>query len=365
MIEDFENFIQTDESFLVVLDSRNATTDYSQKDGDNSNLSFKLQTPIIQPVNAINMKAAILNFTCPNSQYIINETNNSFGLSFNIAGTPLVSFPSYEIPKTPFQAFYITIQNGNYTAYTFMTALINSINILSNRYESATCPSPTLGIFSMSFDTVTSKFTISNDRYYFYISQNVIFQQFFNDYFPSNVFYTIGDVIGFDNTSTYVSSPVLNSSGNVIIDSTTGLPKTPYSITFPYPVNFGGLQNINIHFENFKTYNVPYESKNLILKKNNLQEFSNYSKANIACSIPVKCSPMEVINYEKIGTYAFTVKDEQIDTITIALRDDLGNLLRLNGQNWNMTIEFILTKHTERRTRNFYSILNNPYPVFE
>jgi hypothetical protein len=364
MIEDFENFIQVDDSFIVVLDSRNCTINNSTNLADNSNLTFNLQTPIIQPVNTLNLKASVLSFTCPNSQYVINNTNNTIGISFNIAGTPLVNFPSYQAPvANGFEAFYVTVANGNYNPYTFSTALVNSFNILSDRYPYNNGPS--LGIFSLDYNEITGRFSLANDRYYFYVSQNRIFNQFFNDVFPSSVFYTIGDVMGFDNTQVYTSTPVLDSSGNVIIDGTTGLPKTPYTLNFPYPVNFGGIQNINIHIENLKTYNIPYQSKNFVLQKNNLQEFSNFSKSNIACSIPVNCPPMSVIFYQKIGQFDFTVKDETIDKLQIVLRDDLGNYLQLNNQNFNLTIEFVLLKHIEKKTRNFYSILSNPYPRFE
>jgi len=371
MIEDFENFIQVDDSFIIVLDSRNCTVNNCTNQADNSNLTFNLQTPIIQPVNTLNLKASVLNFTCPNSQYVINSNNNTLGISFNILGSYLDPsrydpplFTSYQKPvANGYDAFYVTIANGNYNPYTFTTALVNAFNILSNRYPYNN--GPALGVFSLDYNEITNRFTLVNDRYFFYISQNRIFNNFFNDYFPSNVFYTIGDVMGFDNTQVYASTPILDASGNIVIDPLTNLPQPPYSVAFPYPVNFGGIQNINIHIENLKTYNVPYQSKNLILQKTNLQEFSNFSKSNIACSIPVNCPPMNVIFYQKIGQFDFTVKDETIDKLQIALRDDLGNLLQLNNQNFNLTIEFVLLKHVEKKTRNFYSILSNPYPRFE
>lgn len=347
MIEDFENFVQIDESFIVVLDSRNATTVHSQN-GDNSDLTFKLQSPIQQPFNAINQKASVLNFTCPYSQYVINDTNNVLGISFDTTGTPYYN-ANY---TAPYKSFYVKLKHGNYNAYTFITELVNQFNILSNRYGSQN----PLGLFTISFDVQRHKYTLSNNTFYFFISQNLIFTNFFDTVFPSSSFYTIGDVMGFDNTQTYYSKPATESES---------LFSAPFSITMPYPVNFSGLQSFNIHIENIKTYNLPYQAKNLILSKNNLQEFQNYSKGNIACSIPVNCDPMEIIFYEKIGQFAFSIKDEQIDTLRINLRDDLGNLLQLNGQNWNMTIEFILTKHVEKKTRNFYSILQNPYPRFE
>jgi hypothetical protein len=349
MIEDFENFIQTDESFLVVLDSRNATVD-NTTNGDNSNLTFNLQTPIKQPINTINFKASVLNFTCPNSQYVINDTNNYLGISFDTSGTPY-SNATY---GAQYLSFYVKIPNGNYNAYTFSKQLIIELANLSRLFGPEGSGLFGLGVFGVSYNETTSKFTIINDTYYFFISQNIIFNQFYNVNFNEKIFYTIGDVMGFNNTKTYKSAPFFEG---------TLLP--PFGIELPYPVNFGGLQNINVHIENLKTYNLPYQAKNLVLTTNNKQEYQNFSKGNIACSVPVNCKPMEVIFYQKTSDFAFTIKDEQIDVITIALRDDLGNLLKLNGQNWNMTLEFILTKHTERKTRNFYSILSNPYPRFE
>lgn len=343
MIEDFENFVQVDESFLVVLDSRNAT-DNNSTYGYNSDLTFNLQTPIIQPINAINLKANVLNFTCPNSQFVVNETNNILGISFDTTGTPFYD-PNF---TSPYDSYYLQLNVGNYNAYTFMTEFVNKFNILSNAYGN-------LGICSLSYNTITNTYTLVNDTFYFFISQNLIFTNFFESGFTKDSFYTIGDVMGFDNTKVY----------NSIATEVNGSLVAPFTLNFPFPVNFSGLQNLNIHLENIKTYNVPYQAKNFILSKNKKQEYQNYSKGNLACSIPVNCKPMEIIFYEKMGQFSFTVKDEQLDTLRIALRDDLGNLLQLNGQNWNLTLEFILTKHIEKKTRNFYSILSNPYPRFQ
>lgn len=346
MIEDFENFIQVDESFLVVLDSRNATEENSTY-GYNSDLTFKLQTPIIQPVNAINLKANILNFTCPNSQFVVNETNNILGISFDTTGTPYTN-TGY---TSQYINYYVQLNVGNYNAYTFQNEFLNELNLLGIAYGS-------LGNFVFEYDTLTNRYALVNSDFYFYIFQNIIFTNSnFNQVFPTDALYRIGDVIGFDNTKKYSSS--------LTYDSITSTYVLPYRIQFPFPANFSGLQNLNIHIDNIKTYNVPYQAKNLILSKNNFQEYQNYSKGNLACSVPVNCKPMEIIFYEKMGQFAFTVKDEQLDTIRISLRDDLGNLLQLNGQNWNLTLEFILTKHIEKKTRNFYSILSNPYPRFE
>lgn len=347
MIEDFENFVQVDESFLIVLDSRNATEDNSTY-GYNSDLTFKLQTPIIQPVNAINLKADVLNFTCPNSQYVINESNNVLGISFDTTGTPYTNTGYNALALS----FFVPIPPSNYNAYTFIDVMVDVFTDLTDIFGF-------FGNFSIQYSPLTNRFTLINDTYYFFIDQNILFSSTF---YPAifkvdSGLLRIGDVMGFDNAKTYTSTPV-SQSGNSY--------SAPFFIAMPFPVNFSGIQNINIHVENFKTFNVSYQAKNLILTKNkNTQEYDNNSRTNIACSIPVNCKPMEVIFYDKIGQFAFSVKDEQIDTIRITLRDDLGNLLQLNGQNWNLTLEFILTKHIEKKTRNFYSILANPYPRFE
>lgn len=343
MIEDQDNLIEVDNSIIIVLDSRNATSNNSPN-AYNSDLTFNLQTPIIAPPNLINSTASILCFTCPNSQYVVNDLNNTLGISFNTTGTSYIN-NGYTAQYTD---FYVTIANGNYNATTFKTALENRLNYILSRYGID-------GNFSMTYLTNTYQLTLQHSLYYFYVSQNVVFSTFADNF--NSTFFTIGDIIGFDNTKIYKTNPVAFDMNNNAIP--------PYNLTFPYPTNFGGLNNINIHLDNIKTDNVPYQVQNKVLQINNKQEYGNFSKRNIATSVPVNCNPNEVIYYQKLGSFEFSIKDEIIDNIRITLRDDLGNLIQLNGQNWNMTIEFNFTKLIQRKTRNFFSILQNPFPVYQ
>ena len=64
------------ESFLVVLDSRNATT--YNNGSYNSDITFNFEEAIRRPENCLMMCCSVLQFSCPNSIYNINTTNNIF-----------------------------------------------------------------------------------------------------------------------------------------------------------------------------------------------------------------------------------------------------------------------------------------------
>ena len=95
--------ITVKENFLVVLDSRNGTrwnngTWYSS-------VFFDFIDPIRVPKTAIQCTCSVLSFSCPNSLYIINETNSL--LSVTLSGVLI----NYSIPY------------GNYNANTFINAM--------------------------------------------------------------------------------------------------------------------------------------------------------------------------------------------------------------------------------------------------
>jgi len=128
------------ESFLVVLDSRNAST---YNNGTyNSDVTFNFEAPIEKPKHCLIMTCSVLQFTCPNSIYNINETNNKLYLSENNNG--------------PFGIYF---QYGNYNVNTFMTAF----NTLVGAYSS---------YFSITFNSLNNKFTINNSNYDFTIMEN-------------------------------------------------------------------------------------------------------------------------------------------------------------------------------------------------
>ena len=75
------------ESFLVVLDSRNATT---YNNGTyNSDITFMFESPIEKPKHCILMTCSVLQFSCPNSIYNINITNNILVINETVSGNSI------------------------------------------------------------------------------------------------------------------------------------------------------------------------------------------------------------------------------------------------------------------------------------
>jgi hypothetical protein len=81
--------------------------------------------------------------------------------------------------------------------------------------------------------------------------------------------------------------------------------------------------------------------------------------SNIAASIPVNASQNGVIYYEKKNDFNIKIREPTIDYFDIALRDDLGNLLDLNNQHYNLVLQFNILKDIPRYVDSFHQILNN------
>ena len=124
------------ENFLVVLDSRNATT--LQNGSYNSSIYFDFNEPIRMPKNCLKMMCSVLHFQAPNSIYNINENNNILYITMNSIKTTYI------------------LQKGLYNCNNFMTYLLSIL------------PSS----FSISINTITNKFTFINTTYEFIISGN-------------------------------------------------------------------------------------------------------------------------------------------------------------------------------------------------
>ena len=67
-------YVLVNESFLVILESRNANSHLN--DSFNSSIYFEFQDPIQQDDYTILKSCSVLNFSVSNSIYNINETNN-------------------------------------------------------------------------------------------------------------------------------------------------------------------------------------------------------------------------------------------------------------------------------------------------
>lgn len=88
------------------------------------------------------------------------------------------------------------------------------------------------------------------------------------------------------------------------------------------------------------------------------------STTNIVQSIAVDSNQSQII-YKKTDNFEFTVKEEVTSVLGITLNDDLGQLIDLNNQHWNMTLCFNTFIDLERFAHNFSfkHILRNGYSV--
>ena len=259
------------ENFLMVLDSRNATTYHNGS--FNSSIEFDLIEPIKLGHRSIVMKCSVLNFTCPNSIYIINEYNNT--LVYTLSGFP---------PNA------ITFPYGNYNAQTFMAMFKSSM--------------PTG--FNITFNNITNIFTIS------YITD-----------FLFNSGSSIYEVMGFAKNVDYVSN-------NNTLD-------------LPFTCNFNGLQSFNIHFASLNTPNIDSLTK---------------SNSAIIQAIQIPIGSNQIL-FQKTSDFNFVVSQDMIDDIRIDLKDDLGNLINLNNNHFNLTLEFTIIKDINRfrDLNNFQNII--------
>jgi hypothetical protein len=294
-----DQYYTTKEQFLVVLDSRNYTQ--LQNDTYNSKIRFDFKQSLMLPRDALNITCSVLSFTAPNSLYNINEYNNFIHLQYLSKTTPVVSNDiSFKIPI------------GNYTSKTFMTKLTALMQI----YGGGVSPTFASG-FSISIDDLTNQFTMINSIYSF---------SFMADS-------TIDSVMGFLPNQTTNSLGVLGSSNQ--------------KLESPFTCNFNGYQNVNIHLDSFNTSNVDSFSK---------------SRSSIVASIPIDSNDSNIF-FLKQNDFAFSLKDNVIDYIIISIKDDVGNYVNWNNQNWNLSLCFSITKDIDRFAyeNSFYDILKRGY----
>jgi hypothetical protein len=134
-----DNVLTTSESFICVLDSRNATTYYNGS--YNSLLVFDIEDAI--KIDGIKMMCCVDSFTMANSIYNINELNNI--LSIN--------------------NFQYNIPYGNYNATTFINTLLNLLSLGPNQVG-----------WSITINSLTNQFTIINNIMSFTINPCNIYQ---------------------------------------------------------------------------------------------------------------------------------------------------------------------------------------------
>jgi hypothetical protein len=263
-----ENLIIAKESFLVVLDSRNATR--YDNGSFMSNVFFEFDDPIKVGVNTLLWGASVLNFSCPNSLYIINETNCLLSV---LDGHQTI--------------FNINFPFGNYNVTSFTTQFRASFSSLGGNADS--------NLF-LNVNTITNIITIKGTLNFTILKSS-----------------TLGSIMGFDPNNSYSS--------------------TNLSLVLPFTCNFNGLQNLNVHMPSITT--------------KNFNSFDGSSVSTTIQSIPIQCGSNQIY-YNKSNDYNFTISTQILDSLTIQLKDDLGNFINLNNQHFNLTLVFQTLKNMDR-----------------
>jgi hypothetical protein len=121
---------------------------------------------------------------------------------------------------------------------------------------------------------------------------------------------TINHVLGFSKTTN------TTSQGNILFGRDC--------------INLNQIRAINVEI-NFPTYNVnvaaPYEN-------------------NILATIPVYVAPFSIITYQNANNFRTNLYVNKLDQIQIRLLSNDGNLIDLNGINYQMTLQLDCVKFT-------------------
>lgn len=266
------------ESYLIVLDSRNS--EKLVNGSAHSQVIFDIRYPIVTPKDCIYMTMLCNTFVAPVSWYLINDTNNILRYTINSV------------------TYTCVFKNGNYNAKTFMSQFVSQM--------------PTG--FSITLDSITSKFTIT-----------------YTEFFSIQLSSSILPILGGDEYGSQIYSSVPSSN--------------KYSLTMPYPCSFVGLNSINVKLDNIRT--------------SNLDSYDYCSPSTIIASIPVNSSQSGVIYYEKRNDFEFEVTDKIIETLFVKIEDDIGNSIDFNNQHWNLTIQVNYIREIEKDIKtSFHSIIN-------
>lgn len=310
------------ENFVVVLDSRNSDIDISNPLYfnnptpftlySNSNVTFSFNNPLVDNLNVINSSLSVLNFTCPNSMNTINKINDAlvFFCDNNQTGN--------------FDEELIVFDSGNYNPNSFIFELNNQ---LTGFYPN--------GNWNITFSNITNKISISAERDYYFYSYPYTDENYFKAQ-------NIGTIMGFNDIIaqgvTDVSPAGKTYYTGIMYPTYVGA----YNITMPLPVNFSGINSINIYLANLVTQNVDSLTK---------------TTNGIVCNVPVNCPPNDVIYFDKRNDFEFKLDQEYLNSLTIHLKDNLGNFIDLQGQPWNLTLEFSLIRKVPKRIKTFTEII--------
>ena len=240
---------------LLSLSTRSASC-ILMNDTKRSLVKFNVRDFLVMSDDIAYVQFLIASAVIPVSFYTINDSNNTLAILENGIRYAYV-FP-----------------NGNYNASSF---ILTFKTILPNRW-------------SMSLNTVTSKFTITNSTFMFYV------------------------------LSTTTMDYILGFSGD---QSSSGL-----SLTFPRVCNFLSLPRINIRCAALATSTLATSSDVFSLQNDIILSIVNTGVAN------------GQITYQNNSSICTLFKGDRLDSFILSITDDDGNLIDFNGVSSFFVIQF-------------------------
>jgi hypothetical protein len=115
----------------------------------------------------------------------------------------------------------------------------------------------------------------------------------------------------------------------------------------PFMCNFNGTTSINILLDNYNINNIGSLSK---------------SDESIIQSINIDPSSSLIV-YNKSNNFNFLINDPSVNYLQIDIMNDLDQLINLNNQHFNLTLQFTEKVNFNRyhNVDTFQSILENGY----
>ena len=133
--------------------------------------------------------------------------------------------------------------------------------------------------------------------------------------FKLEIYSTCSELLGFNDKEEYNSTNIVGTNTHIL----------------------NSINGINL----FVVRQIYIASDNFIL--NNINA-SNPNDTNILTSVSVTGNPNSVIHYENTTTKHLVHHLNNITNLNIKLLDQDSDLLNLNGVNWSITLELIITK---------------------
>jgi hypothetical protein len=237
------------EQIQLILNSKTA---YEYIDGNVSNCNFRL--PQINLKRKHKASITVIDSQLPYSFYNVNSTNNILYYELNL------------LPYT------VLIPKANYNINTLKTYLLS--NLQSG--------------FSITYSSSTNKLNFTHGTYDFTFLDTS----------------TCGELLGFNENKTYIS--------------------TSLSLTSVNSINLFTIRNIQIASPNFILNNINTNTPN---------------KSSILANIPVNVNSNSIISYKNINHIQSVIHDiSNITNLNIQILDQDSDLLELNGVHWSLTL---------------------------